>query len=309
MRAGKKNFVLLIFSLSVFVDFLFLPGKLNAQSVAQNSVQVPNSTNIPEVRILFTSSLDGNLDGCSCTVEPKSGLVKRFTYIAEYKKRYANTLLLDTGNLTTAKDSNEKTAYIYEVYKRQGYDALVPGSGDFAYALPLLLENKPNLPFVGNASAMNIKPFIFFERNHIKVAVIGYTSPKTFEYLSVGSQDAGIKKDKNYIENMALLARKNGADFIIVLAHAPTEEAGKIAESNGVNMVIAGYDRKLPKNDEDKKQSGKYILQAGGNGEYVGEVILQKKDNRVFVKSESIKGMYEVSIAEDAQIRNWLNAH
>ena len=47
--------------------------------------------------ILYTSSLNGNIDGCECKSGPKTGLVKRAHFLRSYDLQ--RSVLVDTGDI------------------------------------------------------------------------------------------------------------------------------------------------------------------------------------------------------------------
>ncbi len=180
------------------------------------------------VIIVYTNSLNGNIDACKCKEEPNGGLVKRAAVIKSLRKQYGDIFLFETGDFFSYDPDPLLARYIVKAYKYISYDAVSFGDQEFTIGAGMFLKFRNDLPFLCNNISIKTgawgKPFKRYRiirKKGIKAGVIGTISKSSFRYYSrditaeikISDQIREIKKD------VALLKRK-GVDLIILLSHS-----------------------------------------------------------------------------------------
>jgi len=69
--------------------------------------------------IYYSASLNGNLDGCNCDMNPVAGLVKRAAFLRSHE-RPKPSLLVDAGDILDELPDKELARHIFEVYQELG---------------------------------------------------------------------------------------------------------------------------------------------------------------------------------------------
>ena len=91
------------------------------------------------ITILYSSSLNGNLDGCDCKGHPRGGLVKRAAWLRT-PDQPERILLVDAGDLLDPYPDPDLATAIFDTYLELGYTAIALGDQEFANGLESLLE-------------------------------------------------------------------------------------------------------------------------------------------------------------------------
>jgi hypothetical protein len=92
------------------------------------------------ITILYSSSLNGNLDGCDCKGHPRGGLVKRAAWLLT-PDQPERILLVDAGDLLDPYPDPDLAKAIFDTYLELGYTAIALGDQEFANGLESLLEH------------------------------------------------------------------------------------------------------------------------------------------------------------------------
>jgi len=99
------------------------------------------------LRIYYSASLNGNIDGCNCDMAPTAGLVKRAAFLRS-REAPEPSLLLDAGDIFDAFPDEELAHNILEVYRELGYDFIAVGDQELSNGLDSLLEYGRDFPLV-----------------------------------------------------------------------------------------------------------------------------------------------------------------
>jgi 2',3'-cyclic-nucleotide 2'-phosphodiesterase (5'-nucleotidase family) len=94
--------------------------------------------------IYYTASLNGNLDGCTCEMNPVAGLVKRAAFLRTLKSS-GTTLVLDAGDIFDEYPDPDLAKHILEVYRELNRSGK-PRDG--AYTVKEAQKVKDNLKWV-----------------------------------------------------------------------------------------------------------------------------------------------------------------
>jgi len=209
---------------------------------------------------------------------------------AERAKNPAGTLMLSAGDMFQGSpDSNllyGKTvvAFMNEVR----FDAMALGNHEFDWGLDILRERMAQAAFpmlaaniIDKASgrpAGLVPPYIILERQGIKIAVVGLTTPDTAVTTNPRHVERLLFADPGATLRALLPELKaKGAAVIVVLGHLasypgeePTGEAAVVAKTGGVAAVISGHSHLKVAG----KTAGVPVVQAYYNGRSVAAVRL-----------------------------------
>lgn len=251
----RKSF---FYKLPLFFFSFFL---ISCKEINQNS-------NNDDIKILFTSSIQGNLTG-------KIG----FPQIAALKKdllnQTQNVVLVDLGDAVIGNlaDSSSAGIYVANLMNETGYDFAVLGNREFDFGL----QNIRYLTKYTSATYLNCNisytgkdedfldetfPYQIKTFGHTKIAFIGATSPRT---LNASNPEMFLEKgklvydfDQSYdggklyrkIQYFVDKAKHQGATHVILLAHMDYDSSRKqndeiytpkaIAEhTKGIDVILA----------------------------------------------------------------------
>jgi 2',3'-cyclic-nucleotide 2'-phosphodiesterase (5'-nucleotidase family) len=105
------------------------------------------------VKIIYTASLNGNLDGCGCKTHPRAGLVKSAVYIREQHDK-KNTILIDAGDMIYMDDMGYALE-IADAYSELGYDFVNVGEEDFSSGFENLAKMSKKIRFVSGTLVLS----------------------------------------------------------------------------------------------------------------------------------------------------------
>jgi 2',3'-cyclic-nucleotide 2'-phosphodiesterase (5'-nucleotidase family) len=242
-----------------------------------------------ELRILYTSSLNGNLDGCTCKVNPISGLVKRGYWIEEYRNKYPNVIIVDTGDSISDARDLKKAKAIYESFSLLKYDAYLPGESDFSIGVQNFFENSKNTNLLGTNFVYNpgifSKSIIFgshekaLDLNNIRVRILGLLHEDTMLYVP-----NDIRSKIKFINEKFIPKYNPNYQVTILLTHAGVERDTKlISNIDFPLLVIGGHDQYQPKNGGGFELSGGiWYFQSGADGNQIGEIVLEVDNSSNF---------------------------
>jgi 2',3'-cyclic-nucleotide 2'-phosphodiesterase (5'-nucleotidase family) len=152
---------------------------------------VPASTETT-LTIYYTASLNGNLDGCTCEMNPVAGLVKRAAFLRTLKPS-GPTLILDAGDIFDEYPDPDLAQHILEVYRELNYDAVALGDQELAADAQSLLLYKMEFPLIchnlfiqgenseGNAEQGKFftPPLFVVESEGLRIGILSLIDPAT----------------------------------------------------------------------------------------------------------------------------------
>ncbi len=181
---------------------------------------------VREVTVIHTTDTHGRICGSS------NGWLKAAPAIRKeiaWAGGAGNCLVIDCGDIMqgTPESAFSSGAIMMKILNGLAYDAWIPGNHDFDFGCDALKANISN--FRGTTLAANVesatlagmlKPWKMFEKNHLKIAVIGMTSPNLLNYL--WRPDSGSLKvsgiDRSLEMNIAAV-RQAKPDIIVLAIH------------------------------------------------------------------------------------------
>ncbi|MFC1671251.1 bifunctional metallophosphatase/5'-nucleotidase [Spirochaetota bacterium] len=284
----------------VFVLFLLIPGVIYSSD---------------KITIIYTNSLNGNIDFCHCKESPNGGLVKRATEINKLRHRYKNLFLFETGDMFYYEKDSILAKYIVKAYKYMGYDAVTFGDQEFSVGVSGFLKYRDELPFVNNNIRIKygkrfrkfFKRYMIVRKSNFKIGIIGTVSRDTFKYYpSKLRSKIKISNQVNEIISDISILKGKKVDVIILLSHSGFDKDKVIAKRvRGIDIIIGGHSQTFLKNP--KKIGKTIIVQAGSNGAHIGILEIFRKGSKALKFRNSFRRPDEYQPADDKYIRKLIN--
>ncbi len=268
------------------------------------------------VTIVYTNSLNGNIDYCKCKSDPKGGLVKRATEIKKIRRQFGNIFLFETGDFFSINKDLLLAKYIVLAYRHIGYDAIVPGDQEFIIGDSAFLKYRDRLPFLNNNLKRKssgwenpFKRYRIIEKGGIKLGVIGTINGSVFRYysgevkntLKTGNQLNEIRKDIRAL-------KKEGVDLILLLSHSGYEEDKVLREKlRDIDIIIGGHSQTLLKSPDSRE--GRIIVQAGSNGSRIGILEMEIRSGKPKMVRNSFRLPDEHQPRDDTAIRKLIDEY
>jgi len=232
----------------------------------------------PDVSILFTASLNGNLDGCRCQSNPRGGLITRAVYLREITNR-DNIILLDAGDILDVFPDKLLAQEILEVYKELGYDVIGLGDQELINGFESLVNYKSNYPLIANNISLVIdgksvrfsdSPEIF-NKGGKTVGVFSVIEPECFSGLpDETTNKLEILPIEETVNSMLSELTALNVDLKVLLYHGTFSEAENLAENiHGIDIIIVAHEQKLV---HAFKNGTTVLASPGGEGNRVAQL-------------------------------------
>ncbi len=269
------------------------------------------------VTIVYTNSLNGNLDYCRCPSDPKGGLVKRATEIGAIRSAFPNVILLDTGDFFTIDDDPILGRHLVEAYRVIGYDAILPGDQEFSGGADFFLALAKGMPLVcanlevdsGGSRRHAFAKSLLLERGGTTIGIIGVIDPGAFRYYPKKITGRLLVLDPAAAAAAEAAAlRKRGAALVILMSHSGLDadlELGK--KLTGVDIIVGGHSQTLTV--EPRRSGGTVIVQAGANGAHIGILELSLSGEKPHALKNSFRRPDERYPADDPRIRRIIDRY
>lgn len=257
------------------------------------------------LRIYYTASLNGNLDGCSCVSSPKSGLVKSAAFLRSRDR--GGSLLLDAGDLLEVAPDAELARHLLDVYQELRYDAIAVGDQELSNGLEALRTYLARYPLEANNLSLTTgsgetplrrSPRVI-RRGSLLVNVISLVDPGVFALyprqlkaqLSVTPPQAAL----------ASLLPRSGHRLTVLLYHGPVQAATSLVTRNpGVDLLIVGHAQELV---EPQKFGDTIVASPGEQGNRVGIFTLKVKDGHIVEYAHEFRLFKYSSDPDDSSVR------
>jgi len=213
------------------------------------------------------------------------GITRMAGEIKELKKENPNgTITLDGGDIYDGGFYSKitKGEIVSKPFGAMGFDAITIGNHDVTWGVDAFADiaREIDTNFLGSANLMDLspgsglkflKPYTILERNGVKIGVLGLTSPMT----ALSTPDKGTVK----IEDPARAAEKfvkklrdeEKVDMVVLLSHLGHDDDVKLAgHVQGIDLIVGAHSHTVMKDAE--KVGDTVIVQAGGEGKYVGDL-------------------------------------
>jgi 2',3'-cyclic-nucleotide 2'-phosphodiesterase (5'-nucleotidase family) len=262
------------------------------------------------LRILYTGSLNGNLDGCTCRYVPRAGLVKVAAWLRSSPGR-RDALLVDAGDLLAA-DPDQQLAYeMVEAFRELGYDAVAVGDQDirggieplhaFAQRIPLLADNVafaddpvlegtfPPGELVIRRAGWTVGVFSLLDPGALGPNDDGEASP-----VAVASPEAAAR------ETVDRFTRRR-VDLTVLLYHGRRSAAEDLSRAvPGIDVLIFAHEQELVA----PVHVGRTIVASPGEeGNRVGILEIAKRDGLVAIAGSGFHELHYLGDPDDPGVR------
>ena len=288
-----------------------LVGFLLAAAVVTVAALSAAESDASRITIVYTNSLNGNLDYCRCPSEPKGGLVKRATDIEAIRNTHENVVLLDTGDFLTIDGDPLLSRHVLDAYRVIAYDAILPGDQEFSAGTNFFIAHSKRLPLIaanlqvmkGGAWTYAFPRSLLIERGGVKIGLTGVISRAAFRYYpkKVTEGIRVLEASSAALEEAATL-RKRGAELVILLSHSGFEADLELEKTmRGVDVIVGGHSQTLVK--QPYRGHNAVVVQAGANGAHIGILELALPPGGPRVLKNSFRTPDEHRPADDPRIR------
>lgn len=235
-----------------------------------------------ELTIAYTGSTNGAIWPCEgCFAEPLGGLGRRATVLQQLRRKRPDLLLLDSGDLLSARGRSTGDRQVLGVYGLLGYDAVNVGDQEFingreffdaevrGAGLPLISASLRD----GQTEKLLLTPYVVRRISGVRVGVLGLVDaqafmvlrPDAYQGVRVASISATLER---YLPEM-----RAQADVIIVLSHLGAEGDRDLAEeAPDIDVIVGGHVGAASR--APLKVGETLIVRPGAGGEYVGRLDL-----------------------------------
>lgn len=286
------------------MKYLILPFLIVLIGCTAPKKQIPKKGVITKIAILHTNDTHGDLN-----------YFPRMKTVANQVRKEVDTLfILNGGDIFSGNPFTDKYQEpgfpMIDLMNKIGYDLSVIGNHDFDYGQPVLKKRmkEANFPFIlanitqKSPEIKSVKPYhILKTQNGISLAVVGVLyvgnklHPQTLKQNTTGIQ---FSKPEDAIKKLLHLQKKQP---LLLLSHLGIESDREIAERfPEIDLIVGGHSHtKL----EEPEMIGKtMIVQAGGNGRFVGKILLTFKDG-VLMKKEATLIPLNNTIIDDPEVK------
>ncbi|MBN1409936.1 MAG: hypothetical protein JW969_03770 [Spirochaetales bacterium] len=231
----------------------------------------------PGITLYYSATLNGNLDGCSCQIHPRAGLVKRAVFLDQLKER-SRSILVETGNILSFDTDMDLAANILDVYSELGYDAIGIGNSEFSLGLNVLKEYSEKYPLICHNLTICEDDFtciiyspepVIKEKGEYSIGIISLLDPDYFNYPFMNIMEkAQLLPPK---DRAGLFVRKldqSKVDLKVCLFYGYYKNAKSLIEAvPGIDVLVLGGEEKLI---EGEKIINTHLVSPGEEGNRLG---------------------------------------
>ena len=234
--------------------------------------------------VLYTASLNGNLEGCTCRGRPRAGLAVRAAWLRSLPAR-ETALLIDGGNVLAGSGNRALSREILEIYAELGYDAVAVGDLEIADGVDALTAYRDRFGLISQNLALCISSHcllfspepLMLEKAGSKVGVFALLDPKALAaHPKEVTEDAKLIPPELVAGTLVNQLAGQGAEWIVVLYHGPVKQAERLARLiRGIHViVVANEQRTVP----PRKVGDTLIVSPGEEGNRIGVLSLSRDE-------------------------------
>ncbi|MEQ8192025.1 MAG: 5'-nucleotidase C-terminal domain-containing protein [Candidatus Eremiobacterota bacterium] len=219
------------------------------------------------------------------------GIIGGITRVAGQIKDLQNqnpdgTITLDGGDIYDGGFYSKVTngEIVSKPIGAMGFDASVIGNHDVTWGLDdyaaIAKDMKTDILGAANITDLSpggdlkfMKPYKIVERQGVKIGILGLASPMTaLSTPQKGLIEVGDPRQaaEGFVKK---LRNEENVDMVVILSHLGHDEDVKIAEKvKGIDLIVGAHSHTAMHDAE--KVGDSIIVQAGGEGKYVGDLNL-----------------------------------
>jgi 2',3'-cyclic-nucleotide 2'-phosphodiesterase (5'-nucleotidase family) len=266
--------------------------------------------------ILYTSSLNGNLDGCTCKSQPRAGLVKRAAYLRSLAPS-TSRLLVDAGDIFDPLGDDLIAGSILQTYGELKYDAIGVGDQEFSSGFSAFLKYAKSSPFLSNNLMVCPDPSLCFivspsarilSKGRYKVGMFALIDPGVFMLYPDEIRDKlEITPPNEAAETILQMLKEEKVDLTILLYHGSVEHAEEIARQvPGIDFIIVGHEQRLV---DAEVVSGTLIVSPGEEGNRLGTLTVGFSEGKVRMLSNTFHVFRYIEDPDDPLVRQRIDSY
>ncbi len=224
------------------------------------------------------------------------------SYLNKTRRKYAHSLLIDTGDMFQGSELSVKTTgkAMIPILNALGYDLYLPGNWEVIYykkAMQTLLGSL-NAPKVcanmyhdlgeGKKGELIFPAYHIWQVAGVKIGLLGYTDPLV-PLRQSPNYSKGIvytKPEDNLAHYVDVLKNQEQCAFVIILAHLGLSQQihlSNLPECEGVDYILGGDTHERVR----EPIIGKYakVVEPGAFGSFVGRLDLTIQDGKIIQES------------------------
>ena len=235
-----------------------------------------------EIAVLFTNDVH-------CAVDKNLGYQSVALAKETLEAQGKDVLLVDVGDAVQgdAIGTLSKGEYIIKIMNELGYDVATIGNHEFDYGMDQFkkLNRLADFPYV-SANFMDkngetvLDAYSMQNVHGVKIAFVGVTTPKTItsstpayfqnekgEWIFSFCQDETGELVYTAVQSAVDAARKEGADYVIALAHLgiekdcePWTSSDVINNTTGIDVMLDGHSHSVIEKELVKNKDGKDVI-------------------------------------------------
>ena len=289
--------------LSLFLAFTLVLG------LAAPAMAAEGDTQDGKIVILHTNDVHCGIDQAA----EEDGTVSNIGYagVAAYKAEMETTYGAENVTLVDVGDAIQggpigtlsKGSYIVDIMNQVGYDLAIPGNHEFDYGMDnflSLVKDKAEYDYLcANFTDAKGNPvfdgYQVLSYGDVKVGYIGIDTPESFtkstptyfqnaegEYIYGFSQGNEGKDLYTVVQKAVDACKKEGADYVVALAHlgideqsAPWRSTDVVANTTGIDVLLDGHSHSVFGNTAKNKDGEDVVMaQTGTKLENIGKIVI-----------------------------------
>ena len=235
----------------------------------------------PDWVLLITGGTNGMLEVCNCVGPMPGGLARRSGLIRSYRAAFANTLLIDTGDVFWVEPEDLRNDFVLKGYARIGYDVVVLGDQEFAAGADRLraLTRVGAAKYLATTVTCGRDEFprvVLYRRGNRKLAVVSDLRRDAFRFVPPErTAELTLAEPSDLAERIGRL--KKAGFLVVVAAHMEADTLEAAAACDG-DLILRGHtSRSDPK---VRRIAGRPVVKVGGF-ETVGVVAIRADAGKI----------------------------
>ena len=262
----------------------------------------------PQVEILYSGDLTGELEPCGCSETGNlGGLKRRATVIARIREKNPDTFVISSGGLFAGYSASERITaeYILKGMALLNYDAIGLQKRDLSFGRDFL--DHADLPWVASSSApLGFPKSRVIEKNGVRLAFFSW--PDSAGPGLGGMQPAGASAQDDPFDLEAAIREAKQAGAITVLATTlPLEKARALISFDNLDILFKEASYEIY--GEPRLLEKTLVLQPGARGMYLGHLKLTLDRNNRIAGFEHEAIAMPAKVPDAPQMEGWYKAY